>query len=421
VLRGMRASALDGTAKALAHRGYFAKTGTVGHPGSGHTVGFALAVDDSGWAMLARAEPATGREAAAILGECLAKERPWSRSVIGPAPAPSAPVDDRVRVALFERLEPRSIRVRNLGAAPVSSAAGFVGPGATVSLHPGDRLGESTWEIRIPDAGLVRVLRTALAVGRGDEPTLAVVAEMDRREYASGVIAAELSEPDPERRVELGAAALRFLARGPRHGNADVCDSTHCAFFIGRGPRLVWSSPRRASPAGSAFAPVDERLWARIQAAAAAPGPDQWTSHCGGRPLSAHAVWGNGDQAVRACSLHGPADARNWTRTWSTGELGRAFGAAVRSMRVRSDDGVWGLEVGTDQGGPRLLRYDQAHRVLAAVLGWGSLPSPADRAFPSGSGWRAEGVGLGHRVGLCLGPKGRSLALLPDPTGSAGR
>jgi hypothetical protein len=413
VLRGMRASALDGTAKALAHRGYWAKTGTVGRPGALRTVGWALAVDDSGWAMLARAEPATGREAASVLGESIERER--LRSVVAPSSASAGPATDRVRVRLLERLRPRVVGVRNLGAGPASSGAGFVGPGATASLRPGDRLGESTWEIRVPDAGLVRVLRAALSARREDGGTLTVVAEMDRREYVSGVIAAELLEPDPERRVELGAAVLRFLAHGPRHGDADVCDSTHCAFFIGRGPRLVWPSSRRAIPSGGPFAPIDDGLWSRIQAAAREAGPDQWTSHCGGQPLSAHAVWGNGDHEVHACTLHGPASARPWSRDWSAADLARAFGAAVRCVRVRSEDGVWGLEVETDgEGGPRLLRFDEAHRVLAAVLGWGALPSPADRAFPAGDGWRAEGVGLGHRVGLCLGPRDRSMALLGD-------
>jgi hypothetical protein len=89
---------------------------------------------------------------------------------------------------------------------------------------------------------------------------------------------------------------------------------------------------------------------------------------------------------------------------------------------VRYDDGVWGLEIETGEGGPRVLHYDEAHRALAAVLGWASLPSPADRAFPLANGWRAEGVGLGHRVGLCLGPEAPlrgARAILQAPRGDA--
>jgi hypothetical protein len=255
------------------------------------------------------------------------------------------------------------------------------------------------------------VVQASLSAGRGDDGSVALVAEMEPREYASGVIEAELAGPDPERRLDLAAAALRFLSHGPRHADADVCDNTHCAFFIGRGPRLAWISPRRAVSVGDVHGPIDSSSWARAEAAARAPGPDQWTSHCGGRPLSPHAVWGNGDREVRACAQHGPADARGWSRTWSAGDLERALGAPIRSLRVRDDDGVWGLEVETDAGGPHTLRYDDAHRAIAAVLGWGALPSPAGSIRPCAGGWRAEGVGLGHRVGLCLGSRDRRQAL----------
>ena len=411
VLSGMRGSAFDGTAKALAHHGYWAKTGTVERRSGAGAVGWALAVDDSGWAILTRVEPGVGRQAAAALGESLARERPWSAergaSRTGPeghALAASPPARGRVRVRLFERLRPRAVSARNLGPAPVASEDGFVGPGATVALRPGGRLGQAPWELRIPEKRLVRVFEAALSVDRGQDGSLGIVAEMDRREYVSGVIAAELAGPGPERRAELGAAVLRFLARGPRHAGADVCDSTHCAFFIGRGPRTTWTSPEEAVPAGAALRPADDVLWSRILTAAAGPGPDQWTSHCGGQPLSAHAVWGNGDRGVRSCSLHGPASARHWTRTWRSAEVERAFGGGVRSLRVKAEDGVWGLEIAWDGREPRRLLYDDAHRRLARVMGWGSLPSPADRVFRSAAGWQAEGVGLGHRVGLCLGP-----------------
>ena len=48
LLQGLRTAALQGTAKALGRRGYWAKTGTVGRPGIPRTVGWAIAVEDSG-------------------------------------------------------------------------------------------------------------------------------------------------------------------------------------------------------------------------------------------------------------------------------------------------------------------------------------------------------------------------------------
>ena len=72
---------------------------------------------------------------------------------------------------------------------------------------------------------------------------------------------------------------------------------------------------------------------------------------------------------------------------------------AMRAMAAGAgeDQGAWGLRAGS-----RVLRYDEAHRLLAEVLGWDALPSPASRLRPVAEGYEVEGVGSGHRVGLCL-------------------
>ena len=80
----------------------------------------------------------------------------------------------------------------------------------------------------------------------------------------------------------------------------------------------------------------------------------------------------------------------------------KAFGASVTQLDIGSEDGVWVLQVSGDFP-KRVLRYDEAHRTLATVLGWGALPSPADHVEAIPGGFRATGLGLGHRVGLCLG------------------
>jgi hypothetical protein len=65
LLRGLREAALTGTAAGLGQRGYWAKTGTVpaldGQPLA--TSGWALALDDAGFAVLALLPRGTGREA----------------------------------------------------------------------------------------------------------------------------------------------------------------------------------------------------------------------------------------------------------------------------------------------------------------------------------------------------------------------
>src|SRR4030095_15972988 len=114
----------------------------------------------------------------------------------------------------------------------------------------------------------------------------------------------------PPPRVGPAAAARGPGGAAPRHESADVCDRTHCAWFVGRGPRVLWPAPaqpvllrepRRDAP------PFDEAPWALALAAPRRPGPREWSSHCGGAPLSAHFVWGNGDRRVWPCPRHAGA------------------------------------------------------------------------------------------------------------------
>jgi hypothetical protein len=394
VLAGLREAALAGTAKGLGHRGFWAKTGTVAL-GPLHTLGFALAVDDAGWAILGRLGPGTGRQAALALAGALDRLRPGApripaapdRTSASPVPR-AAPA--QVRVRLFELLGSRRLRLRNLGPDPVPAGAGYLGAGAAMELRRGDTAGPGLLELSAPGTLLVRRIQ-----GEVSRPG-PVLATLPLREYVSGVLAGELPHGAPELRIQLGAAVLRFLAQGPRHPDADVCDNTHCALFIGRGPRLDWRNGARTEVGA-----LDDAAWNAIQAAATRPGPDRWTAHCGGRPLSARFVWGAGDPAPAPCPRHsGPAQA--WVRAWSAEAVASAFGGSVRRLAVVTEDGVWGLRVWAGRE-PRTLRFDQAHRLLAAVLGWDALPSPADSVTPAPGGFRAQGVGAGHRVGLCLG------------------
>jgi hypothetical protein len=415
VLAGLRESPVRGTARGLGLSGYWAKTGTIAAENGvpWRTDGLALAVDDAGKAMLLLRPKATGRDAALALGRRLAGRD--GRSAL-PAPRPSgttasAPVrTDRVTVALFTNLRPREVVARNVSGRPLPTSRGYVGPGGAVTLLAGDRLGDGVWSLSLPGrAGFRREIAGAVSGDAGPDGRLEVRAEVERREYVAGVIRAELGEGDPDAglSIALGAAVLRFLGDGPRHADAEVCDSTHCAWFVGRGPLARWTGPERAvllanpRPATEPDPGLSPSLFARIVAEAAGPGPRQWSSDCGGAPLSAHEVWGNGDRQVWRCATH-PTPESRWERTWPDAAVARAFGGPVRGLAVRRVDDVWVLEVDTARG-RQAIRYDDAHRRLAAELGWGALPSPAFLVARSAGGWRAVGVGLGHRVGLCLG------------------
>jgi hypothetical protein len=397
VLAGLRESARLGTARGA--RAVLGKTGTVpslrGLPQ--HTSGWALVAASSGTLRLALLRDGTGREAAVALGT-------------GPGATPNAIpptiASARVRVQLLDALHPRQVLARVAGGTPLATSRGFVGPGQSVSLRPEDRLEDGLWELRVPGLAFSRKVRGRLRVDAASGAVLRLVAEVTPDEYVAGVLLAELPDGEPARRLDLAAAILRFVASGPRHEAADVCDRTHCAWFVGRGPQVLWPTPvapvllrEPGGPLPSDTPPFDEATWSAVVAASRHAGPSQWSTHCGGAPLSAHFVWGNGDRRVWSCPRH-PGPSASWTRDWPAVALARAFGGRVLSLDVEADD-VWSLRVRTERGLER-FRFDDARRRLASAMGGGPLPAPAARVSRVTDGFRAEGVGRGHRVGLCL-------------------
>jgi hypothetical protein len=421
LLAGLRDNAWRGTARGLARYGLWAKTGTVpALDGRAlRTSGLTLAVDDAGFAVLGVLPRGTGREAASALAAAITRmrtgsdhdraediRRPRADRTLGGA-------DDRVSVALFVTLRPRTLVARNLGNHPLQTSRGYLGPSASVSLRPGDRLSEGRWRLSVPSLRFHRDVLASLSCAGEPDGSLRLRADMAAPEYVAGVLSAELAGGEGPLRTALGAAVLRFLADGPRHGATHVCDSTHCAWFIGRGPAVSWPTARAAilspRPGDAIWAPpLDAASWQTILRGSRQPGPRQWTSHCGGRPLSAHAVWGIGDLQVWACGRH-PHSSAPWSRVWRDSDLARVYGGRVESVALTEDDGVWRLALRTSAG-TEAFDYDEIHRRLAAVLGWGALPSPATAVAREPGGWRVSGFGLGHRVGLCLGGQGGAMA-----------
>jgi hypothetical protein len=391
VLAGLREAAQSGTAGGLGQHGCWAKTGTLPLDPV-RTCGVAVVVDASGAAILGRLEPGTGREAAQRLAHFQA---PQESAADGGA--------ELVNVRVFELLRGRRAFVRNVGTTAIPAAGGFLGAGAKLELSAGQWAGPGLLELQEPRSGLMRRLRgriTNRAEPAGGHVWILTCATQD---YVAGVIAAELSNPADARRLELGAAVLRFLGRGPRHPDADVCDSTHCAWFVGSGPHPQWPAPDAPRvDLKEDLAGISAPEWTEMKAKARGPGPSQWSSHCGGRPLSPHALWGGGDLSAPPCPRHHGGQARAWQRTWTSAEAARAFGTPVSKLEPSQDHGVWVLRV-AGPNATKTLSYDQAHRRLASVLGWGALPSPADEIVPVPGGFLVRGVGLGHRVGLCLG------------------
>jgi hypothetical protein len=381
LVHGLREAAMNGTAK-LGRPGYLAKTGTVPGRLPDTTTGLAIAFDGSGNGVLARQEGMTGRGVAALLFSSGRAER----------------LEGMVRLSIFELLGRQPVQVKNLEAYAIPCSKGFLGAGAAMEINPGDEVGPGLLEIHLPRSSLRRCFYGQLFVG----PMGRLTATMSEREYVSGVVNAELRQGQPEQlRVELGAAAIRYLKQPPRHEDADVCDSTHCAWFIGRGPRLDWSLPSSAKEVGPALPPIGDGLWDSIALRSKSHGPTYWSSHCGGKPLSPYALWGSGPAEPMECIRH-REPALPWERSWDVARLEKAIGEQISSVQIIWPKGQWMLRFHTATRKVD-FNYDSAHRLLAGVAGWGALPSPADSARMAGGKIIAQGHGLGHRVGLCLG------------------
>jgi hypothetical protein len=109
------------------------------------------------------------------------------------------------------------------------------------------------------------------------------------------------------------------------------------------------------------------------------------------------------------CARHPRGRGETWRREWPAEELRAVFGAMPTAMDIIEIDGRWTLKIAMPATGGSPARtlgldYDEAHRRLAARLGWSAMPSPASRLSRSAAGFVAEGVGFGHRAGLCLAP-----------------
>jgi hypothetical protein len=426
MLSGLKDAAEDGTAAGLRLWGFMAKTGTVpaldGAPLK--TSGFAMILDDTGFAFLGLLRRGTGREAAIRAGAEIARLRPGL--IARPTASVSAPskprllakkrgLEDPVRVEMLDELRLEGVQLKNLGSSPVDSSQGYVGPGAVVAAAPGDRFSGSDWEIRAAKPVFTRRVHASLEVEKREGP-LRLIATMTARDYANGILKAELGPTTDPLRVQLASAVLRYAARGPRHADADVCDSTHCAWFVGEGPVPRWLKPDAARNETEVAKDLTDEEWSRAVAdARAEPGaPDLWTADCGGDPVSPHFIWGGGDRRVIACPRHPKGSGRVWRREWPQADLMAVFGSKPEAIDVTTIDGQWMLRVklaSRSAAGSKaaiVLTYDEAHRRLAQRMGWDAMPAPAARVSRNGAGFAAEGVGFGHRAGLCLGPPAAS-------------
>jgi peptidoglycan hydrolase-like amidase len=208
---------------------------------------------------------------------------------------------------------------------------------------------------------LRRVYRGQLTVtARGGE--LTAVVRIDRETAVASIVAAEMAADIPLEALKAQAVAARsFLAGGGRHGAYEFCDTTHCQFL--RSPPANESAAMRAAEATRGLI-----LTYQGKTLAAMYG-----SRCGGRTHSLSELgmdgWGGYPYFAVTC-------------------------AACRQHPLR-----WQSRI--ESGPEPKAGNERARLATARQWGWSALPGNDFQASLDGDGWKIEGQGIGHGVGLC--------------------
>jgi SpoIID/LytB domain protein len=348
VLRdGLRDAARTGTASALADAGLdaLAKTGTTITAGreQGLVVGVMPSVRPSiGFVLVASG--ASGKDASALAAE---------------------------RLAVFA------------GSAPSSGSGQFRG-------SPNTR-GSSV----LPGADQARV---RIGVARDDGGYS--VRDVPLEEYVAGVVAAEAAASSRPAALEALAITGRTFAaanRGRHRADGfDLCDLTHCQVF---GKATPASSRAAAATAG------------RVLLHDGAPAHVFYTASCGGYTERPSNVWPGSADASYLPSR--PDDACGGEPSWSAELRAADLVRALRAGNLKGD-GLRGLRVGgRDQSGrvarvridgfaPAEISGEDFRSLVGRVLGWQHIKSTAFDIVRTASGFRFDGRGSGHGVGLCV-------------------
>lgn len=333
----------------------------------------------------------------------------------GPAQGQADP-DPQLSVRLLELLHPQSLELRAAGG---QSWRRLDLAGQVLRLD-GARLGRwssgpGLWWVRC--GGVRRLYPGTLEfrpAPQGRE--IEVLLRVRLQDYVAGAAASE-GGPHPRPAFAQALATLaRYYAlqhRG-RHGDFDLCDTTHCQLFYGV-DRLEGAWREAARHSGDlALKPGDQ-------------GPELlYHGTCGGSLDTARAVWGDGRGPAATPALDeldGRVLCRNsrffrWRRRIPRSELAAAGAAAAGLPKggLRLLDAE--VSARTPGGRARLLdlRFLDAQGVLiersvhmagfqaqfGRRYGWDTLLSADFDARWDGDDWVLEGRGFGHGVGLCL-------------------
>lgn len=360
LLEGLRGSARYGSAAAIGAAGLdaLAKTGTAPMTGGGYhgLVIAALPASNPSLAIVVRAPGAAGADAAHIAADVLK-----ARGV--PAPPDPAPQAARQR-----------------------SSAGASGEKDLIAASAGRRV-----QIGVPGAnGGYHVAGVAL------------------EEYVAEVLAGEAAQASAPAALEALAVTARTFAIANlgrhRRDGFDLCTLTHCQV---------------ARPSTAATRQAARATAGRILTYKGSPASVFYTAWCGGHTEIASQVWPGASDPPFLPSREDPAcrDLPGWVSEIPAADLRRALldagfrggdlralGAVARNLsgrvtRLRLDGLV-----------PTEISGQDFRAAVGRSLGWQLIKSTAFEVSRTATGFRFEGRGSGHGVGLCVTGSARMAA-----------
>jgi SpoIID/LytB domain protein len=244
------------------------------------------------------------------------------------------------------------------------------------------------------------VVEVQLRIGRTKPSGRYEVETIGLEEYVARVVAAEAGPgAGPEAREALAVVARTYaLANRDRHRGEgfDLCDLTHCQ-AVGR----ATSASRRSAEAtrGQVL-----RYGANVASV-------YYTASCGGQSERPGQVW-KGAADMPYLPSHSEDECRaasRWTSEIAAAGLVRALrvagmkGQEIRNLWVRSRSATGrAARIAVTGFEPAEIDGEAFRLAVGRTLGWHLLKSTDFNVTRTASGYRFDGHGAGHGVGLCV-------------------
>ncbi|MQA31579.1 MAG: SpoIID/LytB domain-containing protein [Luteitalea sp.] len=217
--------------------------------------------------------------------------------------------------------------------------------------------------------------------------------------YIGRVLAGEALPGSDPAALEALAIAIRTYSTANRERHRvdgfDLCDQTHCQVM-----RTATLATERA-----ATATAGRILWYD-----GIPASVFYSASCGGRTEKPSNVWpGAADPPyLPSRADDGCGGSPEWTADLTLGDLKRAFAAAgyrgtLTGLRVVGHNESGRVaRLALDGLTPRFISGQDLRMAVGPTLGWRRIQSTAFKLRRSGDGYRFEGHGAGHGVGMCV-------------------